>query len=69
MIETRKREHSRKHFIELYRACGGPNRFSDEQVKIHSNLLFPELKWYSPNSVRYLHTTHATSEICFLRLR
>lgn len=50
-----------KHFIELYRACGGPDRFSDEQVKIHSNVLFPELEWYSANSVKPVIAVHPTN--------
>ena len=36
-----------KHLVRLYDVCGGPARFSDEEVKARQKVLLPDLHWFA----------------------
>ena len=50
-----------RHLVSLYVACGGRDRFSDEQVQERTALKLPDLEWFVANDFRPIGAVHPTN--------
>ncbi len=50
-----------KHLVDLYIACGGRDRFSDNKVKNRTALFLPEVAWLLANDTRPQGAIHPTN--------
>lgn len=53
-----------KHFVELYAACGGRSRFSEEAVRERQRVLLPEIHAFAndPAPIGVFHPTNPTAK-------
>jgi hypothetical protein len=49
------------HLVALYVACGGTDRFSEDQVKERTAIRLPDLEWFVANDFRPVGAVHPTN--------
>ncbi len=49
------------HLIALYIACGGRDRFSDEEVRARTEIRLPDIEWFVANDSRPVGAIHPTN--------